>query len=119
LKTIHAAALVALVGAVALSLPTRSARETKWSPYYKVDLDPSNGGINVNYIGHQMMNAFETTGSVYSLIHLLQQHSGGAPFADVLVIGAGSGNDVTHALRYGVQRLDAVEIDPVIQSIGI
>ena len=35
------------------------------------------------------------------------------------IIGAGSGNDIDHALRYGVDRIDAVEIDPVIQSIGI
>src|SRR5262249_30175911 len=46
-------------------------------------------------------------------------HSGGAPFRDVLVIGAGSGNDLAHALHFGVQRVDAVEIDPVIQAIGI
>src|SRR5207302_284468 len=58
-------------------------------------------------------------GSMYSLIHLLQKRSGGAPFDDVMVIGAGSGNDLSHALRYGVKRIDAVEIDPVIQDIGI
>src|SRR5262249_44384271 len=49
----------------------------------------------------------------------LQVHSGGAPFHDVLIIGAGSGNDIAHALRYDVDRIDAVEIDPVIQDIGI
>jgi spermidine synthase len=53
------------------------------------------------------------------LIHLLQRAAGGAPFQDVLIIGAGSGNDIDHALRYGAGRIDAVEIDPVIQSIGI
>ena len=52
------------------------------------------------------------------MIHLLQQHSGGAPFRDVLVIGAGSGNDLAHALRFGASQIDAVEIDPVIQDIG-
>src|SRR5262249_47312332 len=44
----------------------------------------------------------------YSLIHLLQQHSGGAPFHDVLA----------HALRFGASQIDAVEIDPAIQDIG-
>ncbi len=38
---------------------------------------------------------------------------------DVLIIGAGSGNDVDHALRYGARHIDAVEIDPVIQRIGV
>ena len=65
------------------------------------------------------MIPFEQRGSMYSLIHLLQKRSGGAPFDDVMVIGAGSGNDLSHALRYGVKRIDAVEIDPVIQDIGI
>jgi spermidine synthase len=64
------------------------------------------------------MVPFSTAGSSYSLIHLLQQHSGGAAFGDVLVIGAGSGNDVAHALKFGAKEIDAVEIDPVIQNIG-
>ena len=65
------------------------------------------------------MVPFDTGGSSYSLIHLLQRAAGGAPFQDALIIGAGSGNDIDHALRYGVGRIDAVEIDPVIQRIGI
>jgi SAM-dependent methyltransferase len=65
------------------------------------------------------MIPFEESGAMYSLIHLLQERSGGAPFDDVMVIGAGSGNDLSHALRHGVKRIDAVEIDPVIQDIGI
>ena len=64
------------------------------------------------------MVPFASAGSLYSLIHLLQQHSGGAPFRDVLIIGAGSGNDLAHALRFGASQIDAVEIDPVIQDIG-
>jgi hypothetical protein len=91
----------------------------RWSPYYAVDLDKARGSITVNTIGHQQMVPFETGGSSYSLVHLLQQHSGGAPFRDVLVIGAGSGNDLAHALRFGAAHVDAVEIDPVIQDIGI
>ena len=65
------------------------------------------------------MVSFDSGSSSYSLIHLLQRQSGGTPFQNVLIIGAGSGNDVAHALRYGPSRIDAVEIDPVIQNIGI
>ena len=43
---------------------------------------------------------------------------GGKPFGQVLIIGAGSGNDVSRALAWGAERVDAVEIDPVIQRIG-
>lgn len=36
----------------------------------------------------------------------------------VLVVGAGGGNDVAAALRHGVSRVDAVEIDPAILELG-
>jgi SAM-dependent methyltransferase len=90
----------------------------RWSPYYMVTHHIPYGRIDVNSIAHQGMVPFASAGSSYSLIHLLQQHSGGAPFRDVLVIGAGSGNDLAHALRFEGNQIDAVEIDPVIQDIG-
>lgn len=37
---------------------------------------------------------------------------------NVLVVGAGTGNDVAAALRHGAERIDAVEIDPRIQEFG-
>lgn len=37
---------------------------------------------------------------------------------EVAVVGAGSGNDVAAALRAGAQRVDAIEIDPVILMLG-
>jgi hypothetical protein len=36
----------------------------------------------------------------------------------VLVLGAGTGNDVAGALRAGAQHIDAVEIDPQILALG-
>ncbi len=36
----------------------------------------------------------------------------------VLVVGAGTGNDVAAALRAGARRVDAVEIDPAIVAMG-
>jgi SAM-dependent methyltransferase len=36
----------------------------------------------------------------------------------VLVVGAGLGNDVAAALRHGVERVDAIEIDPTILDLG-
>ena len=37
---------------------------------------------------------------------------------EVLIIGAGTGNDVAVALAEGVARIDAVEIDPRLQELG-
>lgn len=39
-------------------------------------------------------------------------------FKSALIIGAGTGNDVASALINKVERVDAVEIDPVISKIG-
>jgi len=97
--------------------PTKTV-SSFWSPYYRVILDQDTRRINVNTVSHQSMRQVDRSGPIYSLIHLLERDSGGAPFQDVLVIGAGSGNDVAGALRHGVGRVDAVEIDPVIAQIG-
>lgn len=119
LTLLRGGALVVLVLGIAVPLswiaPTQSVR---WSPYYMVVHKVPTGSIVVNSIGHQSMVPYESSGGSYSLIHLLQQHSGGPPFRDVMIIGAGSGNDVTHALRHGAEHVDAVEIDPVIQDLG-
>jgi hypothetical protein len=87
---------------------SRGGAEMRWSPYYAVMRNP-NGLITVNTIGHQHIVPFDVGGSSYSLIHLLQQHSGGAPFRDVLIIGAapemisivrfGSGSTVSTPLK--------------------
>ena len=41
-----------------------------------------------------------------------------APPTNVLILGAGSGNDVAAALRAGAKNVDAVEIDPEILRLG-
>jgi len=114
---------LALTGVIlAVAYPVHDAGhgwQTFWSPYYAVEYQPDRLAINVNNVPHQRMVPFTSRGSTYSLIHLLQRAAGGQPFQDVLIIGAGSGNDVDHSLRYGAARIDAVEIDPAIQRIGI
>ncbi len=89
-----------------------------WSPYYRVGYVPEHSLINVNLIGHQQMQPLSARFPAYALPHLLNRDSGGNPFSDVLIIGAGSGNDVSRALAWGAEHVDAVEIDPVIQRIG-
>ena len=119
LDRLKALALIMLV--VGLSIPSdwlRGERARHWSPYYLIDHDIKAGYIGVNGVAHQWILSFASGSPAYSLIHLLNQHSGGTPFQDVLVIGAGSGNDVAHALQFAASRVDAVEIDPAIQRIG-
>jgi SAM-dependent methyltransferase len=113
--------LVASLVAVALPISNLLGvgTETRWSPYYAVVYDNIGRDVIVNTIGHQAIVPFENSGSPYSLIYLLQRGSGGRPLRDILIIGAGTGNDVAHALRFGARRIDAVEIDPVIQDLGI
>jgi SAM-dependent methyltransferase len=93
-----------------------------WSPYYRIDYDgPPSRSIQVNLIGHQQMisrEAANTPAHAYALPHALNRDAGGQPFEDVLVIGAGSGNDVSRALQWGAHHVDAVEIDPVIYRLG-
>ncbi len=89
-----------------------------WSPYYKITYTPQTREIDTNNIAHQQMLDIRQAGPAYALPHLLNRDAGGAAFDEVLIIGAGSGNDVSAALNYGARRIDAVEIDPVINRIG-
>ncbi len=94
-------------------------QEIRWSPYYIIKYNKANRSISVNNIGHQRMGDTEDKGVAYSLPYFLREHVGGDEIKSVLIIGAGSGNDVSSAcLRDYVERIDAVEIDPEIYEIG-
>ena len=94
-------------------------RDEFWSPYYRIDYFPADKEIRVNLIGHQQMISRDTTYPAYALPFLLNRDAGGQPFRNVLIIGAGSGNDVSRALQWGATHVDAIEIDPVIKELGI
>jgi SAM-dependent methyltransferase len=100
--------------------------EHLWSPYYRIDFDPAPRlFISVNLIGHQTMVSRQASfAPAYALPHLLHRDAQSlasrtaSAFEEVLVIGAGSGNDVSRALEWGAKHVDAVEIDPVIYRLG-
>jgi hypothetical protein len=106
----------------------KSDQQTSWSPYYRIDYLPKFHGIKTNLIGHQVMEPLANpTVAPYALPYLFQRDvktpdgkQAWAPFKRVLIIGAGSGNDVSRALNWLPKdaQIDAVEIDPVIQNIG-
>jgi spermidine synthase len=92
-----------------------------WSPYYRINYSSTNKTIVVNLLGHQQMVSRGDPFPAYVLPYLFNRDSGQVPFHDILIIGAGSGNDVSRALQWAAAdaRIDAVEIDPVIQRLGI
>ena len=99
-----------------------------WSPYYRIDYSEADRFINTNQIGHQLIQPTDgAAAEPYALPYLFQRDVKGddgkpawAPFKRVLVIGAGSGNDIARALQWlgPDAKIDAVDIDPVIQQIG-
>ena len=119
---LHAALGLAVLGLVALADrpndPLGAPTEVIWSPYYQVRFKQRYLSIDVNNMGHQGMLPVDRAGPAYTLPHLLNRDAGNKPFADVLVIGAGSGNDVAAALAERAGHVDAVEIDPVINELG-
>jgi hypothetical protein len=97
-----------------------SAPLTSWSPYYKVQLHPlSNGsiGLSVNGIPHQTIESVALRTRLLPLYALPYQRARVAP-RTVLIVGAGTGDDVAIALARGAAHVDAVEIDPRIYQLG-
>lgn len=60
----------------------------------------------------QLKNVFEENARQYTLPYRLVSAK------EVLIVGAGTGNDVAAALRNGATHVDAVDIDPVILELG-
>ncbi len=98
--------------------PDRSEAKQFWSPYYRIDFNEAELSLSVNLIYHQQMVSRNETFPAYALPHLLNRDAGRPAFADVLIIGAGTGNDVSRALQWGATHVDAVEIDPAIYRLG-
>jgi SAM-dependent methyltransferase len=121
-RWLHAVGGLGVLGLIALADWPRDARgvetEVIWSPYYQVRYKPKYDSIDVNNIGHQSMVEIDKSGPGYRVPYMLNRDAGGKPFDRVMIIGAGSGNDVAVALTYGVGHIDAVEIDPVINELG-
>jgi len=117
-------ALLVLVICLAAFTPRHAdfqgQREAKqfWSPYYRIDFKQADLSLSVNLIYHQQMVSRNENFPAYALPHLLNRDAGRPAFADVLIIGAGSGNDVSRALQWGAKHVDAVEIDPAIYRLG-
>lgn len=119
---------------LAVALPETN---TLWSPYYKITVvqlpspagwpKPSAYSVVTNHVWYQwaadLSPAFleefpkaepnHRLVAYYDLPYRLVPHP-----RRVLIVGAGTGNDVAGALRHGAEHIDAVEIDPLILRIG-
>jgi hypothetical protein len=108
------------LGGLVLVLGIQTIAPTlSWSPYYQVETiaDGDLVHISVNGIPHQSIRPISAgEDSVYTLPYRLH---GDLPLDRVLIIGAGSGNDVAIALANDAGTIDAVEIDPRLQEIGV
>lgn len=131
--------LIALGATLALAFLFVDAKVI-WSPYYRIGvkevvLPGSNHHpdfkygyeVSVNY--DAMEGAFNNDPAVLSRLSGEQRRMTldyydtpylalGDKSRSVLVLAAGTGNDVAAALRHGATDIDAVEIDPMIAKLG-
>ena len=114
----RAIATAALVGAVTLCWGIETIGGDTYSPYYRLDVvhTPRTDVIFVNGVSFQAMFPADAPKEAY--YDQVYRWFPGRTFAKALIIGAGSGTDVSVALAHGVGAIDAVEIDPGIQAIG-
>ncbi|MEP7026114.1 MAG: spermidine synthase, partial [Actinomycetota bacterium] len=99
------------------------APHEQWSPYYK---------LSVQKLGAKTPAVYVTANNVpyqaarsLAVLHLQKKfyfypyaHVTKSTLKDELIIGAGSGNDVSVALSEGAKHIDAVEIDPDLIGVG-
>ena len=111
---------IAIVGLVFMLGRESMTPAYTWSPYYRiaaVQFDETGWSVSVNGIPHQIIADIERLAEVEPLYDTPYERAQTEP-EEVLIIGAGSGNDVAIALERGAQRVDAVEIDPKLLDLG-
>ncbi len=131
LKRRHRQLIWAAAGLVYLGFG-HSPQAWSWSPYYFVQHQRDGGGTRVwvNSSFHQFCMDFTDTTPEGRAGHRemlrkwnrpygwYRQLHDGRPPRKVLILGAGTGNDVHVALTQSVEEITAVEIDPVILELG-
>ncbi|MEO8603761.1 MAG: hypothetical protein ABI629_14400 [bacterium] len=121
--------LYGLAAAALLAIAARADRADYYSPYYAISTrhEANAPGVQILTNGslHQYMIGLDRDGLVVDEPHYQVRQGYHLPYRllarpprNVLVLGAGTGNDVAVALDEGAEHVDAVEIDPVILDIG-
>ena len=113
--------VLAAGGIIALLVLESLAPGQMWSPYSKLSI-AKHGGANPSIRVTANNIPYQTALAVSALRKLFYtfpyRHVSRASLHDVLIIGAGTGNDVAVALFEGAKHVDAVEIDPLLVRTG-
>jgi SAM-dependent methyltransferase len=121
-RPISRGALAAIAGLVVLLGAESLVPVYRWSPYYKIEAsgeaDPTLA-VRVNGLPHQSIIPIALIDERGLFYRWPYRHVGDGSPGQVLIIGAGTGNDVAVALSEGARSVDAIEIDPVLHDIGV
>jgi spermidine synthase len=116
----------AVLGAV-VAIVAMSERAQLYSPYYALSVrrGPEHTEILTNGSRHQIAVPLRNRNALRDPSLRRMREGYHVPYRllakppkSVLILGAGTGNDVAVALDSGAERIDAVEIDPVILQLG-
>ena len=121
-RPIKAAQIASIAGLLLIFAANSLSAHDAWSPYYKVTtLQRGDGRIalRVNGLAHQSMYPLGVLRVQQPFYDYAYEHLPPGPLDRVLIVGAGSGNDVAVALDHGARHIDAVEIDPVLLARGM
>lgn len=112
-----AAAIVVIMLAIESAVPHQ-----QWSPYYKISAEVSGKSpalyVSANNIPYQAARSLTVLHQQKKFYFYPYQHVTRSSLKNVLIVGAGTGNDVAVALSEGAQHVDAVEIDPILIKLG-
>ena len=112
---------VAVLVLITLLWIESTSPHTYWSPYYKVSVrgdQQGNYDVQVNGIPHQWIGSTDQRFVTEPLYFAPYERAPENSLNRVLVIGAGTGGDVAIALAHGASRVDAVEIDQRLYTLG-
>lgn len=129
-QTLLLGTLSAFLAMAILSWPMSPGQERIHSPYQLLERGSGERGLmSIRAGGHyhqrvhdlSLANANRNTDPALKSIadyYELPYKIFGKPADNVAVVGAGTGNDVAAALRFGAKHVDAIEIDPAILNLG-
>ena len=120
----------AVIALTVLAWPVNPMSQRIYSPYQLLEVSRDRHGLTTLFAaGHIYQHVVDLSRSnhnvdldpglsqIRSYYEFPYQVYGRAP-GSVVIVGAGTGNDVAAALRYGTRKIDAVEIDPAILMEG-
>jgi len=112
---------LALAVVLAFVVLGNQGRSDIWSPYYRINSFTASSGLvhlTVDGIPHQALHPLGEQG-IEEFYEQVYRWFPGRTYPEVLIVGAGSGSDAAIALDHRAGHIDAVEIDPKLQQIGM